>query len=361
MHSSPIGHLGLLARRCLRRGPGLAPRRPESRQLIGFALVFLAAIAAGEPARSQKAAPKAASPAAAPKAAPPAAAPSEPPGPPPQPPAEWAAVPVPTDEVRAYLWSVYQRSPAKADGHGDFTWKDITAAARIGLSIEEYVIGGIDPDFREVLYAAGHAMDAAGVEWTILSGFRDDFRQKMASGMKARVNNSFHGGSLATGGYRHGCAVDLASADRLDDNKVWRWVDKNGRELGLHRPLRAADPAHIIPLPGWREVGVMLRNKRLGVAPEVDVVPASLDDLVTLEQYLCARPLPLPGPAAVAAGGADDGHEGGATHPLRREANPKGNGAPPKPNGAHETQGARPARATQAASGTPREERPRPQ
>ena len=144
---------------------------------------------------------------------------------------------MPTDEVRAYLWSVYQRSPAKADGHGDFTWKDITAAARIGLSIEEYVIGGIDPDFREVLYAAGHAMDAAGVEWTILSGFRDDFRQKMASGMKARVNNSFHGGSLATGGYRHGCAVDLASADRLDDNKVWRWVDKNGREFALHRPL----------------------------------------------------------------------------------------------------------------------------
>jgi hypothetical protein len=354
MHSSPIGRLGLLARRCLRCGLGLVSRRPESRQLIGCALVFLAAIAAGEPARSQK---------AAPKAAPPAAAPSEPPGPPPQPPAEWAAVPVPTDEVRAYLWSVYQRSPAKADGHGDFTWKDITAAARIGLSIEEYVIGGIDPDFREVLYAAGHAMDAARVEWTILSGFRDDFRQKMASGLKARVNNSFHGGSQATGGYRHGCAVDLASADRLDDNKVWRWVDKNGRDLALHRPLRAADPAHI-PMPGWREVGVMLRNKRLGMTPEVDVVPASLDDLVTLEQYLCARPVPLPGPAAVAAGGADDGSpaaaNSAATHPLRREANPKGNGAPPKPNGVHETQGARPARATQAASGT-REERPHPQ
>jgi hypothetical protein len=186
--------------------------------------------------------------------------------------------------VRAYLWSVYQRSPAKADGHGDFTRKDITAAARIGLSVEEYVIGGIDPDFREVLYAAGHAMDAAGVEWTILSGFRDDFRQKMASGLKARVNNSFHGGSAATGGYRHGCAVDLASADRLDDNKVWRWVDKNGRDLALHRPLRAADPAHIILLPGWHEIGIMLRNKRLGVTPEVDAVPAALGDLVTVEQ-----------------------------------------------------------------------------
>jgi hypothetical protein len=311
---------------------------------------------------SQKAVPK-------PKAAPPAAAATatpEPPAPPPEPPAEWAAVPVPTDEVRAYLWNVYRRSPAKADGHGDFTWKDITAAARLGLSIEEYVIGGIDPDFREVLYAAGHAMDAAGVEWTILSGFRDDFRQKMASGLKAKVNNSFHGGSLATGGYRHGCAVDLASADRLDDSKVWRWIDKNGREFALFRPLRAADPAHMIPQPGWHEIGVVLRNQRLGITPEVDAVPETLGDLVTVEQYLCVRPLPLPPPREPAAGSEEAGDAGrdaaanyAATHAGRREAKPKGN--PPKPNGVHETQAARPARATQAASGTQREDRARPQ
>jgi hypothetical protein len=317
------------------------------------------ALAICGPAVSQKAVPK-------PKAAPPAAtapAAPEPPGPPPEPPAEWAAVPVPTDVVRAYLWDVYRRSPAKADGHGDFTWKDITAAARLGLSVEEYVIGGIDPDFREVLYAAGHAMDAAGVEWTILSGFRDDFRQKMASGLKARVNNSFHGGSLATGGYRHGCAVDLASADRLDDSKVWRWVDKNGRDFALHRPLKAADPAHVIPQPGWREIGVMLRNQRLGITPEVDAVPASLDELVTVEQYLCVRPLPLPSPREPAAGTEEAGDAGrnaaanfGATRAGRREANPKG----PKPNGVHEKEAAR-ARTTQAAPGTLREDRARPQ
>jgi hypothetical protein len=327
---------------------------------MGIALVLLAALAACEPAWSQK---------VAPKAAPAAAAPSDPPPPPPQPPAEWASVPVPTDEVRAYLWSVYQRSPAKADGHGDFTWKDISAAARAGLSIEEYVVGGIDPDFREVLFALGHAMDAAGIEWTILSGFRDDFRQKLASGLKARVNNSFHGGSEATGGYRHGCAVDLASADRLADYQVWKWVDRNGRDFALHRPLKAADPAHMIPLPGWHEIGAMLRNKRLGVTPEVDVVPTTLGDLVTVEQYLCVRPLPLPEPAAgtVAAGtegGADAGHHtaanGSANHAARRDANPKGNGAPPKPNGVHETQAKPPARTTQAASGA-REDRARPQ
>jgi hypothetical protein len=199
------------------------------------------------------------------------------------------ASPAPVDEVKAYLWSVYQRSPTEADGHGDFT-------SSAGLSVEDYVIGGIDPDFAELLFAAGHAMDAAGVEWTILSGFRDDFRQNLAAGLKARVNNSFHGGSEATGGYGHGCAVDLASVDRLSDDKVWSWVDRKGREFDLTRPLRAADPAHTLPTAGWREVAAMLRNKRLGTSAEAD--PAPLGQLVTLEQYLCVRPLPPENAAA---------------------------------------------------------------
>jgi hypothetical protein len=196
----------------------------------------------------------------------------------------------PVDEVKAYLWSVYQRSPTKVDGRGDFTWKEVSAAGRSGLSVEDYVIGGLDPDFRELLFVAGHAMDAAGIGWTILSGFRDDFRQDLTSGLKARVNNSFHGGSEATGGYRHGCAVDLASVDRLSDGKVWNWVDRKGREFDLFRPLRAADPAHTLPMAGWREVAAMLRNKRLGTSAEAD--PAPLGNLVTLEQFLCIRPLP---------------------------------------------------------------------
>ena len=108
----------------------------------------------------------------------------------------------------------------------------------------------------------------------------------------------------------------------------------------------------------------MLRNQRLGITPEVDAVPASLGDLVTVEQYLCVRPLPLPPPPESAAGGAaaaDTGHDANfaATHAGRRETNPKGK--PPKPNGVHETQAARPARTTQAAPGTLREDRARPQ
>jgi hypothetical protein len=254
----------------------------------------------------------------------------------------------PVDEVKAYLWSVYQRSPTKVDGHGDFTWKDVSAAGHAGLSVEDYVIGGIDPDFRELLFAAGHAMDAAGVEWTMLSGFRDDFRQNLAAGLKARVDNSFHGGSGATGGYGHGCAVDLASVDRHSDDKVWNWVDRKGREFDLIRPLRSADPAHTLPMAGWHELAAMLRNQRLGTSVEAD--PAPLGNLVILEQYLCVRPLPPEKPAAgaqVAESGRHTTANSAATHVPRHDT--KGNGAPHKPNSVRENE-TKPSAATMRAA-----------
>ncbi len=212
------------------------------------------------------------------------------------------------DQVEEYLWSVYQRSSTKTDSHGDFTWKDGAAAARLGLPIEEYVIGGVDPDFRELLFAMGQAMDAAGIDWTILSAFRDDYRQNLASGLKARVDNSFHGGSVATGGYGHGCAADLASSNGLSNDAVWRWVDRHGLQFGLHRPLRGIDPAHVLPNAGWRELAAKLRNERVGIHPEL--IPAaapksdadepnspSADDAsshpgLSEDQFNCTRPRP---------------------------------------------------------------------
>ena len=86
------------------------------------------------------------------------------------------------DEVDDYLWEVYQRVPTKKDGAGDFTWKDPAAAKRVGMTLQDYVIGGMDPEFREQLYHAGKAMDAAGVQWSLLSAFRDDYRQGIATG-----------------------------------------------------------------------------------------------------------------------------------------------------------------------------------
>ena len=210
------------------------------------------------------------------------------------------------NDVNLYLWSVYQRSSSKIDSHGDFTWKDAAAAARVGLPIEEYVIGGMDPDFRELLFAAGQALDAAGVDWTILSAFRDDYRQILAVGLKARSDNSFHGGSAATGGYGHGCAVDVVSTDRLSDNTVWDWLDQHGEQFGLRRPLRAIDPAHVQPRPGWREMASILRSQRISIHSEppsannpggalLEPIPsASIDNssfaALSEEQFLCVRP-----------------------------------------------------------------------
>jgi hypothetical protein len=166
-------------------------------------------------------------------------------------------------EVDEYLWEVYRRSPIKRDSTGDFTWKDPAAAQRFGVSMPAYVIGGMDPDFREQLYHAGRAMDAAGIRWSIMSAFRDDYRQSIASGFKARIGYSMHGGSARTGGYGHGQAVDVAGDDG-NVNAVWQWIDKYGEKFGLYRPMPGADPPHIQPRSSWHELAGTLRHARAG-------------------------------------------------------------------------------------------------
>jgi hypothetical protein len=136
---------------------------------------------------------------------------------------------------------------------------------------------------------------------------------------------------------------------------VWNWVDRKGREFDLFRPLRAADPAHTLPVAGWHELAAALRNQRLGISAEAD--PAPLGDVVTLEQYLCVRPL-LPDPPPAGAQVAETARHGAASwkpsQALRDEANSRGNGAPQKSAGVRE-QEAQPTRATSKA---PRGDKP---
>lgn len=207
------------------------------------------------------------------------------------------------NEIDEYLWSVYQRSGTKRDSTGDFTWKDEAAAARLGLLTKEYVIGGMDWDFRELLYDLGHAMDADGINWTILSAFRDDYRQGIASGFKAHRGYSFHGGSIATGGYGHGCAADLAGSDGSDSSEaVWKWLDQHGEQFRIHRPMRQSDPAHIQPFGAWHDAAAQLRDKRIGFSlaalpsgtsnTEVDgrISPAVVSHSdISEAQYECVR------------------------------------------------------------------------
>jgi hypothetical protein len=155
----------------------------------------------------------------------------------------------------------------KKDRGGDFSWKDPAAANRMGKTLQAYVIVGMDADFRELVYHAGKAMDAAGIEWTIVSGFRDDWRQSIASGLKARTGFSRHGGSQAVGGYGHGRAVDLGHVESSRSHEVFRWIDSNGAKFGLHRPYRF-DPPHVEPRNDWRKLATKLRNERAGGAVE---------------------------------------------------------------------------------------------
>jgi hypothetical protein len=177
-------------------------------------------------------------------------------------------------EVDAYLWKVYRRAPTKRDSTGDFTWKDPAAAKRFGISLPAYVIGGMDADFREQLYHAGRAMDADGIRWSILSAFRDDYRQSLASGFKARSSYSLHGGKARTGGYGHGQAIDITSEDGHSDEAVWRWIDRYGAKYGLYRPMPGADPAHIQPRGGWHKTAVALRQERVGTVAQAQLAAA---------------------------------------------------------------------------------------
>jgi hypothetical protein len=165
------------------------------------------------------------------------------------------------DQVDDYLWEVYRRIPTKKDGTGDFTWKDPAAAKHMHLALKDYVIGGMDPEFREQLYHAGRAMDAAGLQWSMLSAFRDDYRQGLASGFKASVGNSLHGGSRRTGGYGHGRAIDITGPEGKESD-VWHWIDARGTKYGLHRPLPGADPAHVQQRDDGHKIALALRESR---------------------------------------------------------------------------------------------------
>jgi hypothetical protein len=178
----------------------------------------------------------------------------------------------PMAAVDDYLWQVYMRMPVKKDNSGDFTWKDPAAAKRMHMSLKDYVIRGMDADFREQLYHAGHAMDSAGLRWSMLSAFRDDYRQTLASGFKARPGNSQHGGSRAVGGYGFGRAIDIDNTDG-DDEQVWHWIDAHGAKYGLRRPMPGYDPAHIQAGGDWHRVAAMLREGRTHVASAA-VAPA---------------------------------------------------------------------------------------
>jgi hypothetical protein len=138
----------------------------------------------------------------------------------------------------------------------DFGWKDPKAAERTGMSMMDYVIGGMDRGFKLKLFHTLHAAEAAGLSPGITSAFRDDYRQSIASGLKAASSRSYHGGS-SRGGYGHGLAADIVSVQGgtrdqrwAASEALWKWVDAHGKEFGIGRPYLGRDPPHVAPIDG---------------------------------------------------------------------------------------------------------------
>jgi hypothetical protein len=138
----------------------------------------------------------------------------------------------------------------------DFAWKDPKAAEKVGMSMMDYVIGGMDRSFRLKLFHALHAAEEAGLSPGITSAFRDDYRQSIASGLKAATDRSYHGGSFR-GGYGHGLAADIVSVKgttRVErwtsTESLWKWIDAHGKEFGIGRPYLDRDPPHVAPTDG---------------------------------------------------------------------------------------------------------------
>jgi len=185
--------------------------------------------------------------------------------------------------IDRYLWAIYQRTP-KEDTikvherrkvtvrkrgktvtvtkrftrlvDEDFTWKDSKAAEKAGMPMMDYVIGGMDRSFKLKLFYTLHAAEQAGLSPGITSAFRDDYRQSIASGLKAATDRSYHGGSFR-GGYGHGLAADVVSVNgatraqrSISTESLWKWIDAHGTEFGIGRPYLDKDPPHLAPIDG---------------------------------------------------------------------------------------------------------------
>jgi hypothetical protein len=185
--------------------------------------------------------------------------------------------------IDRYLWAIYERTPkedsikveeqrqvtVKKRGKRvtvtrsftrlmdeDFGWKDPKAAERAGMPMMDYVVGGMDRSFRLRLFNLLRAAEAAGLSPGITSAFRDDYRQSIASGLKAASDRSYHGGS-SRGGYGHGLAADLVSIKGetrdqryASSEALWKWIDTHGEEFGIGRPYLDRDPPHVAPIDG---------------------------------------------------------------------------------------------------------------
>jgi hypothetical protein len=137
----------------------------------------------------------------------------------------------------------------------DFSGKDVAAAVADGMSLEDYVIGGMDPHFSMTLYDALHKARDAGFLPGITSAFRGKGRQLDTDGpVVAPPGMSFHGDRY---GYGHGLAADIIDwRGGKETEELWEYIDAHDddkdkdKKLGVCRPYGKYDPPHVAPFDG---------------------------------------------------------------------------------------------------------------
>jgi hypothetical protein len=212
--------------------------------------------------------------------------------------------------IDRYLWALYQRTP-KEDTikveeqrkvtvkkkrktvtvtksftrlvDENFTWKDPKAAEKAGMAMMDYVIGGMDRSFKLKLFYMLYAAEEVGLSPGITSAFRDDYRQSIASGLKAATDRSYHGGSFR-GGYGHGLAADVVSVNgetraqrQISTENFWKWIDAHEKEFGIGRPYLDRDPPHVAPIDG-KEYASHRGTKAVHAGSDVKERKAARDD-----------------------------------------------------------------------------------
>jgi hypothetical protein len=212
--------------------------------------------------------------------------------------------------IDRYLWALYQRTPkedaikvdeqrkvtVKRKGKTvtvtktftklvdeDFAWKDPKAAEKAGMAMMDYVIGGMDRSFKLKLFYMLYAAEEVGLSPGITSAFRDDYRQSIASGLKAATDRSYHGGSFR-GGYGHGLAADVVSVNgetraqrQISTENFWKWIDAHEKEFGIGRPYLDRDPPHVAPIDG-KEYASHRGTKAVHAGSDVKERKAARDD-----------------------------------------------------------------------------------
>ena len=173
---------------------------------------------------------------------------------------------------------------------------------------------GIESDFRELLCRAGLAIDAVGVSWTILSGFRDDYRQGWRPATRPASTTGCMGQHRGRG-YGHGCAVDVptpsTSRTRFGNGSM-----PTDSVVGLDPVFGVPSRLRSGPRPAaraWHELAEAVRHERLAV-PRHRTVPGSS----------IGRLLQSAAPSETNAN-CIDAHRGrGDTRRIRRKPRPPG-------------------------------------